>query len=326
MIVAVKLPNKLNERVLTFPFLHALDELLQRVAAEDPEDDTYQIHLISIKDGIDVLNLLPFHAFYHELSEEDLKTVFTAHRASASLNLNNGVDVYISTTTSFVDASLGKNINSKNKVGFDLGKNKWLLNKRIPHPGTIHKSDEVFPLIKSITGVAGDISNVSARKVSELYADWSESPYLVIDLDLVNGEINPEWLELIELSVNKRFIFMCSELGEFLQKDKLQDYIATLPSKNTYKLFHYDSNIELAKLVSYSIAFVTKSADLMTVATYCGTTTFFINPGENLKLTGPKYFRGELKEYPFKNVQSFPYNSLFDDLIALVESKTPEER
>lgn len=325
MIVAVKLPNKLNERILSFPFLHALNNYLKQIAAEDPEDDTYQIHLISLKDDIDTLNLLPFEAYYHELEEEDLKSVFTAHRACANFTFTFPFDAFISTTTSFVDASIGKNIGAKNKIGFDLGKNKWLLNKKVTHPGKIHKSEEIFPLIKSLAETAPNIPNVYARSVQALYLDWSENPYLVIDLDLDGEEISETWKELIELSVNKRFIFMCSSLNEYLRKDKVQDFINELPSKNTYKYFHYDSNIELAKLISYSMGFVTPNSGLMSLATYCEVTTFYLNKNDNLDLVGPKFFRGELKSYDYKNAQEFRYNLVFDDLIALIDNKTQEE-
>lgn len=322
MIVAVKLPNDITERMLTFPFLHALDEQLQVIANEDPEDDTYQIHLISLKKGIDVLYLLPFEAFYHELADEDIKTVFTMHRGCGNFTFPQGVDAFISTTTSFIDASIGKNIKAKEKIGFEVGKNKWLLTKKIPFKEGLHKSDEVFPLINSIAKEKVEIPNVYSRRIQEMYLDWSENPYLVIDLDLVDDEVNPEWKDLIEESVNKRFVFMCSELAPGMQRPKVEDFFNELPSKNTYKFFKYESNIALAKLVTYSMGFITKNKDLMSVATYCGATTFFLNPGVNLKTHGPKYFRGELKDYSFKNPKDFPYNLLFDDLIELMESKT----
>lgn len=325
MIVAVKLPNDLTERIATFPFLQALDEQLRFIAKEDPEDDTYQIHLISVKKGIDVLNLLPFEAFYHELSEEDTKSVFSMHRGCGHFNFPQGVDKFISTTTSFVDASIGKNIKAAESIGFEVGKNKWLLNTKIPHKEGLHKSDEIAPLIKTFAIEKVEIPNAYSRKIQEVYLDWRENPYMVIDLDLVDDEINPEWKDFISECTNKRFVFMCSELAAGLQRPKVEEFFAELPENNTYKFFKYESNIDFSKVVTYSLAFVTKNSALMSVATYCGAKTFFLNQNTNMKVVGPKYFRGELKEFSFKNPKDFPYNLLFDDLIELLEAKAAEE-
>ena len=38
----------------------------------EEDDEILNIHLISLKKDIDILNLLPFRAYYHELEEEDV--------------------------------------------------------------------------------------------------------------------------------------------------------------------------------------------------------------------------------------------------------------
>ncbi len=52
-IIAVKLPFDLQERVHTFPFLHALRDFYPDA----------EFHFITPKKNIEVLNLLPFTAF-----------------------------------------------------------------------------------------------------------------------------------------------------------------------------------------------------------------------------------------------------------------------
>lgn len=327
MNIVIKLPNEINEKVLMFPFLTVVEELLQEIAHEDPEDDTYQIHLISTKDGIDVLNLLPINAFYHEIDQEDTKTIFTMHRACKQLNITNKMDMFVTTTSGFIDSSIGKNLGIKNSVGFDYGKNKWVLKNIARYSPKAHFSDRVTPLLNLIKNKKSELPNVSARRLEPIYIDWNENPYYVVDLDLIEEDIiNPEWVEFFDLMVNKRFVLMCSGLKKHLQEDLIKEFASKLPGKNTYKFFKFDSHIEFGKLVSYSLGLATQSKDLMSVASYCGSYVHFLNTGVKFSPISPKYFRGEVKDISYKPAEM---NHVFDAIISLVEAKTappkPEE-
>ncbi|MBD65189.1 MAG: hypothetical protein CME62_08280 [Halobacteriovoraceae bacterium] len=323
MNVIVKLPNEVNEKLLMIPFLTVLEELLREIAHKDPEDDTYQIHLISTKKGIEVLNLIPFTAYYHEIDEEDLKSVFTVHRACKHFTITNKLDCFISTTKGFVDASIGKNLNVKKTIGPELGKNKWVLTHAVKVNEQAHLSDFPKPLLTAIENENFELPNVSCRKLDPVYLDWNENPYYIIDLPLTEEErIDPLWSELFEHLTNKRFVFICSQLKPHLQNDLIQEYIETLPQKNTYKIFKLDSYIDFAKLVSFSLGVATESKDLMTIASYCGALTHFINSGVDLKLIGPKYFRGELKDL---KLEPEAFNTILDEVISYIELKTKKE-
>ena len=58
-VIVVKLPFDLQERILCFPLLHKIREKYPKA----------EIHFISPKKEIEVLNLLPFTAYYHEVEE-----------------------------------------------------------------------------------------------------------------------------------------------------------------------------------------------------------------------------------------------------------------
>ncbi|MFT6632532.1 MAG: ADP-heptose:LPS heptosyltransferase [Bacteriovoracaceae bacterium] len=325
MNIAIKLPNDLNERVLTFPFLHTLHKVL---SAKLEEEEALNIHLISLKNGIDVLNLLPFHAYYHELEEEDIKSIFTMHRACVNLKIES-LDVFISTTDSFVDASIGKNYNAKERVGFALGKNAWFFNNKISKLLGQHFSNQVYELLKGVFDDVPPIPNVYSRNLDSQYSDWNENLYTLINLDVVGKEINPEWKDFLELFDKKTFVLMCSELdfdnGDDIEK--FQTFMESLPSKNIYRTFEDKSNIAFGKIVSYCAGFVTGDSPLVNIAAYCGAQTFHLHSKGKLNQLGPNYFIADVRHFSitdpmFGNGSKFNYSKIFDELYAYIEQKT----
>jgi ADP-heptose:LPS heptosyltransferase len=326
MNLAIKVPNDIKEKLLSFPFLHVLYKELSK---DLDEDDPLRIHLISTKKGIDVLNLLPFDAFYHQIENEDSKNLFSMHRACANLKIND-VDQFISTTESFIDASIGKNIGAKESIGFEVGKNGWLLNKKSPPPVGAHLSDKIYSLTKNLLKQTPEIPLVKSRDLPPYYADWKENPYIVLNVNLVKGELEKEWIDLIDLFVNKHIILMCSELDKDVQVAELDDYLKELPQKNTYKIFNYYSNIDFGKLISHSVCFITHDSPLMHIASYCRAHTFYINKKENLQQTGPIHFSGEVRNFSLNDptYMSGPkpnYSKIFDEIYDFVEERTKKE-
>ncbi len=326
MNLAIKLPNDLRERVCTYPLLHTLYKELRKTL---DEDEQLNIHLISLKKDIDVLNLLPFDAFYHELEVEDVKTIFTMHRACMNFKMDT-IDIFISTTDSFVDASIGKNLRAEKKIGYALGKNGWFLNKKVPLLTGQHKSCQTYELLKALIENIPEIPNVYSRELPFAYADWNENPYTFINLDLIGEEDNSEWKDFIELFVNKNFVFMCSELKNSENMEPVQSFIQTLPKENNYRLFEYSSNINFGKTVSYAVAFVSGDSPLINIAAYCGAQVFHLNKKEKISIVGPTYFIGEVRNMAisdpmFGSQNKFNYSKIFDELYKFIEEKTKVE-
>ena len=117
MNIAIKLPDDPNERVLTFPFLHQVYETLK-------DEDNFNFHLISKEDEIELLHLLPFQAYYHPLSAEDLKNVFNIHRASMTLKIYQ-LDFFIDLSGNLVDAMIGFWLKAENRLGFQKTLNSF---------------------------------------------------------------------------------------------------------------------------------------------------------------------------------------------------------
>ena len=327
MNLAIKVPNDLKDKILSFPLLHILQKELSK---ELKEDEVLKIHLISTKKGIDVLNLLPFDAYYHPIANEDSKNLFTMHRACSNFRMVD-IDKFITTTDTFTDATIGKNIGAKESIGFKIGKNSWVLNKTIP-PSLEgqHFSDKLYALAKTVLDSVPEIPLVKSRELSTLYADYLENPYFVLNLNLVKGEIELEWIDLISLFENKTIVLMCSELDINFQNPELLDFIKQLPKNNEYKSYVYDSNIEFAKLVSHSVCFITHDSPLMHISSYCRAHTFLINKKENLQKTGPIHFAGEVRNFSlndptFKSGPKPNYSRIFDEIYEFVDQRTKVE-
>lgn len=322
MNIVIKLPNDLEERVLTFPFLHVLIKILKEKCEED---ETLNVHIISLTDNIDVLNLLPFQAFYHEVESEDLKSIFSVHRSCMNLKIDK-TDIFISTTDSFVDASIGKNLFAQKKIGFNHGKNNWFFTDKISRLEGRHFSEQIFELLSPFVEEMPKIPTTYSRELAPYYADWSEFPYVVVNLNLLNGEINSEWENFFQLFNNKTFVLMCTDGGENIQKELLTDYVLTLSDKNTYRIFEYSSSIDFGKICSFSLCFISHDSPLINIASYCGASIFHLSTRTDLQTRGPLYFVGDIRYFSkkdplFSKEGDFNYSKIFDELYEYIEQR-----
>lgn len=327
MKIVIKLPNDIKERLLAFPVVQGLYDYYKKYAEEffleNREEFKFEIHLLCQKDNIDVLNLLPFEAYYHPLEEEDLKSIFTIHRACVNFKkINTAVDLYFTLTESFVDASIGKNIGARQVVGFDIGKNKWFLTKKVLKDTKKHFTESLYDLVNNYLKSAEKPPFAKRRPVEPFYVDWQLNEYVVIDLDIVEEQINENWNELFELTTNKNYVFFSSSLDRFQQELLINEYIAKLPQKNTYKLHNYTSNIELAKVLAHCKCFITSKEDLFYLGVYFSDLTYYLKKEEIAENLDTRFLRGQFVDFPALDLsldQSFV--ALFDQVIELIEPK-----
>ncbi len=322
MNIAIKVPNNLDEKLLSFPFLHALSRYFD-AHLEDLEDEVLNIHIISNKKNIEVLNLLPFSAYYHALEEDDLKNIFTIHRGVGNLNLQN-IDYFFSTTKTLVDALIGKNLKSTKKIGFAGGKSSLLFTDKIECPGDLHYSQQVFSLMDSFKDNKVRIKKVVSRKVDPLVPDWNEVPYSVFNLELTKDEINPEWIELFDLFEGQTFYFTCDQADINTQRSHLIDFIKKLPKKNTYHFTEIEDLVEFSKLVAYAKAFISCDSDLVGLASYLGAQCFHISRKKDVSMDN-RYFLGDtvvcsLSDPYYKDGKDFNYGKIFDEILEYLKT------
>jgi ADP-heptose:LPS heptosyltransferase len=284
-VIVIKLPVDLQERLLAFPFLHALRSYY-------PDVD---VHFITPKKEVEVLNLLRFKAFYHEFDEDEFTTVLDAHRFCATAKILN-VDVFFSLTNSFVDGCLGIALRAKKRVGFSDGWKTMLFNEKTTRPVNHHLCEDYFALYKLHTGE--DVSTklkVMSRDLEPNIPAWDREPYVAVNLSPLwdPKQIEPLWTEFISCFQNQRFIFFATDdQGKIIHL--LGDFLATLPGKNVYESFAHTSYIELAKMLAYAKGIVTFNGPVASLASYVGSRSLVIYDVEDPQRTGPFYFRSDV--------------------------------
>jgi ADP-heptose:LPS heptosyltransferase len=276
-VIAIKLPFDLQDRILTFPFLHAISEFY-------PKAD---IHLITPKINVEILNLLPFKAYYHLFEEDEFKTIMDVHPYTANSNIYN-VDLFISLTNSFVDACLGVGLRAKIKAGFLDDWKTLVLTHKIKRPIGHHVVEDYMALFETITGVKSDSRmRVTSRPLVRMIED--KKPYLAINLSpLREASIESEWIDLISQFEGQKIILFASD-EQVRVKLLIDNFLAMLPRKNTYETFFYKDLIELARMLAFSDGLISYSGAGAALAAYVGTRSLILFDNEDPQKTGPFY-------------------------------------
>ena len=279
-VIAIKLPFDLEERILSFPFLHAIRDLYKEA----------EIHFITPKINIEVLNLLPFKAFYHEFDEDEISSVFDVHRYCVTNHLYN-VDLFINLTNSFPDACLGLGFRAKQRLGFSDGWKTLVLNQKTPRPRGHHICEDFLELYKVHTGKESDSrARVVAREIEPSVKDWSSAPYIAINLSpLREATIDQEWVDLISHFENQRILLFASHDQDKIQH-MMDTFINILPKSNTIENFKYKDWIDLAKMLTFARGVITYQGSLAAFSAYLGARTLVIYDRQDPQRTAPLYF------------------------------------
>lgn len=283
-VIAVKLPFDLEERILTFPFLHALHEYYPKA----------ELHFITPKKEIEVLNLLPFKAYYHEYDEDEITSVFDVHRYCVHAKLYN-VDIFISLTNSFVDACLGLGLRAKRRVGFADNWKALVLTDKINRPIGHHVVEDYFALFSTLTGVPANTRlRVISRDLTSIVEDPEDEGYLAINLSpLRNPTIESDWVDLLSQFEGQRILlFSTDEVVKF--QGLIGPYMASLPSQNRYENFVYKDWIELARMLAHAKGVISYSEALGALSAYVGTRTLLLYEHQDPQKTGPFYFMADV--------------------------------
>lgn len=338
MNVVLKLPDSVEDKIQAYPMVHALVKHLKKSIEEtnsEIEDElqhkVLSIHFISDDQTVEVLNLLPFNAYYHEFAQEEFKSVFSIHRAIVNSKLDTA-DLYISFTNSLVDATIGKNLKAIERVGFAGGKNNFFLTDKVNLLGGRKKSEQYFELLRPILEKFPEsIPSVASKEMKEYYLDWRENPYVMVNLPSKDDELSDVYTELFELAEHTNFVLMARDLSDETYAEKMNKYIEGLSKKNTYKIFDSKSLIDFAKAVSYAWTFITERHDLFQVAAYCGAHIHHLYQEDVYSQYGSDYFYSELrhfnlKEEQFKGADGIQYNKVFDEIIGFINQKIEENK
>jgi ADP-heptose:LPS heptosyltransferase len=277
-VIAIKLPFDLEERILSFPLLHAISEIY-------PKAD---IHFITPKKEVEVLNLLPFKAYYHLFDEDEIKTVLDVHPYTANANIYN-VDLFINLTNSFADASLGIGLRARKRVGFSDDWKTLVLTHKIKRPVGHHIVEDFMSLYEAATGnVIEKRLRVTSRTLSPIIED--KTPYIAINLSPIRaGLIDEEWAELISRFEGQKIVLFSSD-DQLQVKMLIESFVNRLSKKNTYEVFFYKDWIELGRMLAFSNGVITFSGPCGAIAAYVGTRALVLYENQDPQKTGPFYF------------------------------------
>lgn len=282
-VIAIKLPFDLQERLLSFPFLHLIRDKYPKA----------EVHFITPKKHIEVLNLLPFTAYYHEFDEDEIQNLLDVHRYCATAKIYK-VDLYISLTNSFIDASIGLALNAKERLGFSDGWKTILLTKKTTRPQGHHLTEDFLTLYKTLFGENLNLRpKVISRDVTAVIKDWDTDPYIAINLSPIrHAGIEEEIKELINYFDNQKIILFASEDQEKIHH-LIEPFMNSLNKRNNYVFYTHTSWIELAKMLAFSRGLITFNGPIASLAAYMGTRTVVLFDTENPQRSGPLYFLSE---------------------------------
>ncbi len=304
-VIAIKLPFDLQERILSFPLLHAISEYY-------PKAD---IHLISPKKDVEVLNLLPFKAYYHLFDEDEITSLLDVHRYTANANIYN-VDLFISLTNSFADACLGLGLRAKKRVGFSDDWKTIVLTHKTKRPVGHHLVEDYMVLFDLMAGsIADKRIRVTSRTLAPILED--KSPFIAINVSpLRQATIENEWIDLISQFEGQKIILFASD-EQLKVKILIDNFVHLLPNKNTYETFFYKNWIELARMLAFSNGVITYSGPLAAFSAYLGTKTLILFENEDPQRTGPFYFLADISVMGVNNptlIHSTPDTSVIKNM------------
>lgn len=283
-VIAIKLPFDLQERLLSFPFLHQIRE-------KYPKAD---IHFITPKKQIEVLNLLPFHAFYHEFDEDEISNIFDVHRYCVTAKIYN-VDLFISLTNSFVDACLGLGLRARMRLGFSDGWKTLLLTHKTPRLSGHHVCEDFLSLYSALAGANIEKKlKVMSRDLKPVIEEWDSLPYIAVNLSPIRkASIEDEFIELINNFENQRIVLFASEDQDQAQL-VIQPFMEKLSKKNLYINYVHQSWIELGRMLAYSRGVITFNGPLASFSAYVGAKTLVLYDSEDPQKVGPFYFLSDV--------------------------------
>lgn len=283
-IIVVRLPFDLQERLQAFPFLHALRERYPLA----------EFHFISPKKDIEVLNLLPFKAFYHEVDDGEIRTVFDVHRYCVHAKIYN-VDLFVSLTNSFADASIGLSLRAPRRLGFSDNWKTLLFTEKTKRPVGHHLAEDFLELFRIHVGENVELKlRVMSRELPSVIPDAHEDPFIAINLTpMRNAVIDEDWIALTEEFEDQRIIFFSS--GDRERVSPLYGAFSEKLSKNNrYEFFLQKDWIELGKFLAHARGVITHEGPAASVSAYVGAKTLILFDRRDPQREGPFYFLSDV--------------------------------
>lgn len=258
--IVVRLPDKLDELVCSFPFLENLRHFYE----------VHEIHLIVDKDLAPYLVLLPFNAFIHNFDKVQYPGALDVPRFVAHQESIHDVSKFYSLTDSKIDAAFGKAFNAKEKIGFKFGLTaNFLFDKKIAIDENLH------PMTKYLRLMEGNIKKDGqyfSRELESLVQDLYQ-PYVVLNIGFDEDKLvlDPKWCDYIDYYMKYTIFIMCEKAPkQEKMKELVSRYRINAGRENRLMFFENDNPLKLSQLLYHAKGFVSDTTDISFLASYMG--------------------------------------------------------
>ncbi|MCK5073255.1 MAG: hypothetical protein KAQ98_07495 [Bacteriovoracaceae bacterium] len=245
--ILVRAPAKDEELVLSFPFLHALNE---QYGAE-------KVSIILNEGQKNLYKFLPFPVEVHYFPAGQNSLSGIHHFCVNKLDIFN-IDYYFDLENSLKSAFMGFAFRSKERIGYKRGLNRLFLTKKLENEEfqTITENDERYlRLLSQFSGK--DFSNLKVIGEETSFASLeSRTHVLVCFEDFLKCSFKRELTEFFKGFEEQKFVFACQcddESGVENQVEKeFQSFISEIGGSNTYDIEKFKNSSQLIQLMTSS--------------------------------------------------------------------------
>ncbi len=244
--VLIKASTDNTENLLSFPFLHAIHKLFDRLEID-----------ILIDEGVfNVFKLLPFDLNIYEVPKKK-SSLAGIHHFSYNLNDVFNVDYFFDFKGDFKGSFFGITFNAHERIGFATGLNKFFLTKKVEMKGRPTTDTDYLNLLATISEepftekVAGvHIKETPAPKlkivgdgeedvVPELPPKKDSYLFVIIEKLFLDHDKNRVWFDFFDCFIDERFaiFFEDVEVGhdeDAERKDTIINFFDQLDERNKY--------------------------------------------------------------------------------------------
>jgi len=208
--ILVKLPRNINEVFETFPFLVTLSEEFPKA----------EINVIAEDGGSAALAYLPFKIKIFERPVHKQSLIET-HHYCANLHDVFNIDLYFDLENTLNSSFLGFNFRAKERIGYEVKWNKYLLTKRYPNPTGLTTEDKSIKLLEHfLQKTLSDVRISKAfepgsqiEKIEELFKTPEQPKFIMLMLDkfeVVTRQIE-FWKKFFDSFENQKFVIWTKE-------------------------------------------------------------------------------------------------------------------
>lgn len=282
--VLIKFPREKNDLFQCLPFLVALSEALPKA----------EINIIVEEGHLPMFLFLPFkvRAFQRPKHKANLPGT---HQFCANLNDIFNIDVYFDLEGSFNSAFMGFNFRAKERVGYEEGWNKYLLNRTYPPmPALEYEARAIYLLEKFTTQNFSDLKIYNRRdsskpdeKLEALFSAPEAPKFILVMLNDFHSIVK-------EIEIWKQF-FNCFENQNFIiyseqNQHAVSEILHKMDSKNKMYMHYGEDHLILKYLLSKVCGVVTNNLWAEGMSVFHGVDTISILE-KGIKYPGYQYFR-----------------------------------